>query len=158
MGQLRAAKASDRGAFPASTFVVDDTPPITQCQETKLSATTCTITAGMPTITKVAAFIGIDLAGKEVVIANVGPDDGTYNILSNTDDVLITDHTFAFSETTGIIDVQDVGQVYLTRNESSFTRFIENEAQAHTTKGGQLFTDTPSPPMNAACSDTFDPQ
>lgn len=159
MSQLRNAKAGDLGAFPGCTFVVDNTPPNTQCQETEINEINCTVTAGLPTITKVGAFIGIDLAGKKVDTGNINPpDNGTWNVLSNTDDVLTTDHVFTVTGATGTIDVYDLGHAYLTRNESSFQRFTENAGKAHTTKGGQLFVDVAAGPLSGACSDTFDPQ
>ncbi len=158
MGQLRTAKAGDVGAFPGSKFVVDNTPPISQCQEARIEDAPANIIDGQPTVTKVGSYAGIDLAGKTVMIGGTTSDDGTYNILSNTDDVLTTDHTFQTTEAVPGLQVKDVGQTYLTRNEASFIRFIESQGKAHTTKGGQLYTDTPSPPLNAACSDTFDPQ
>lgn len=157
MSQLRTANAGDRTAFPGSTFVIDETPPITQCQEAQISEINASFVSGQVTITKVGAFVGIDLTGKTVTVSGTVQDNGTFNILSNVDDVITTDHTWFGNDNFATITVQDPGEAYLTRNESSFTRFIENESRAHTTKGGQLFTDTPSPPMNNACSDTFDP-
>lgn len=158
MAQLRTAKAGDVGAFPGSTFVIDDTPPITQCQESQITAINCLIAAGLNTIQRPSNFSGIDLTDKKVTVTNTLVDDGIYDILSNDDDFLHTSHTFANDDATTTIAVHDAGQVYLTRNESSFQRFIENSSKAHTTKGGQLYTDVADPPLNNACSDTFDPQ
>ena len=158
MSQLRTAKAVDVQAFPGSTFVVDDTPPIAQCQESQLVEALVPLSSGDNFLEKAGIFTGINLAGKKLDITASTNNDGTFNVLSNTDDIVIIDHTISGPPGTCTLTVHDVGQAYLTRNEPSFQRFIENEGQAHTTKGGQLFTDTPSPPMNAACSDTFDPQ
>lgn len=158
MSQIRTAKAVDIGAFPGSKFVVDDTPPIAQCQETKITAALCSITTGSPIITKAGAFVGIDLAGKEVVVTGTLDDNGTYGILSNTDNAITTDHNMQQSEFAVNITVQDIGQAYLTRNESSFIRYIENQSKAHTTKGGQLYTDLADPPMDDACTDTWNPE
>lgn len=158
MSQIRTAKAGDVGAFPGSAFVVDDTPPIAQCQETQISEVEGEITNGQYTLTQVGVFAGLDLTGKTVTIAHPVPEIGTYNILSNTDDVITTDHQFGTTNGSTDYTIQDPGQAYLTRNESSFQRFIENQGKAHTTKGGQLFTDLADPPMDDACSDTFNPQ
>ena len=68
------------------------------------------------------------------------------------------DHQTSGDEDFATVDVHDAGQAYLTRNQSSFQRFIENQSKAHTTKGGQLYTDITDPPMDDACSDTFNPE
>jgi len=158
MSQIRTTKTGDIGAFPGSTFVIDDTPPISQCQEAQISEANCTVAFELYTITKAAAFAGIDLTGKQVTVTDTMFDNGTFNIISNTDDVLTTDHLFGSTDYTTTITVQDPGQAYLTRNESSFVRYIESQSKAHTTKGGQVYTDIPDPPMNGACSDTWGPQ
>ena len=158
MSQLRTAKAVDVGAFPGSTFVVDDTPPIAQCQEAQISQVNATVLILQFTIDKTGAFAGINLAGQKVTVTNTIADNGTYNVLSNDDDCLTTDHEFQANDASTTITVQDAGETFLTRNEPSFQRFIENKGKAHTTKGGQLYTDVASVPMADACSDTFDPQ
>lgn len=158
MSELRAAKAGDQAAFPGSTFVVDDTPPIAQCQETQITIVGGTITQGLNTVTEMAAFKGIDLAGKNIDVTDPVPERGNYTVLSNTDDVLTTDYTFLTTGDILVATIQDLGEGHLTRNESSFQRFTENAAKAHTTKGGQLFVDVASGPMAGACSDTFNPR
>ncbi|MBA7709905.1 hypothetical protein ES703_118831 [subsurface metagenome] len=157
MSQIRQAKVGDSQAFPGSAFVINNTPPIAQCQESQTADVNCTIATGPKTITKIGAWAGLDLAGKKVTVTNTLIDDGEFNIISNTDDVLTTDHSFGRDEATVTTACHDNGQAYLTRNESSFTRFIENQGNAHTTKGGQLFTDLTDPPMDDACSDTWNP-
>ena len=157
MSQLRLAKATDLEDFPGCESVVNDTPPEAQCQETQIVAATVDIVNGQVTVTKVGAFVGIDLAGKKVTISLSTSDDGTYNILSNTDDVLITDHEFGTTEAIATATCHDDGQAYLTRNESSFIRFTENLGNAHTTVNGQLYTDVATGPLAAACSDTYSP-
>ena len=158
MSQIRTAKASDIGAFPGSTFVVDGSPPIAQCQEAQTLDDDCLTDTGQFFVQKVGAWTGLDLTGKKVTITNSGIDDGTYTIISNTDDELITEHPFGNNDPTTTARCHDAGQTYLTRNESSFQRFIEDQGKAHTTKGGQLFTDLADPPMDDACSDTWSPQ
>ena len=158
MGQLRTPKAADSAAFPGCTYVVDNTPPIAQCQETQISEVNVEYESGHFDLTIVGAFIGIDLAGKKITIGNTAFDNGTYNVISNTDDVLIMDHQTGADEDFATVDIHDAGQAYLTRNESSFQRFTENAGKAHTTKGGQLFVDVGAGPMAGACSDTFAPQ
>ena len=157
MSQIRIAKASDLRAFPGSTFVVDDTPPNTQCSETKITTNSASSTAGQPTLTKAAKFAGIDLAGKNVQIFAPPANVGNYLILSNTDDILTLATNVPTTSAGNDIDVTDSGQAYLTRNESSFQRFIESQSKAHTTKGGQLYTDITDPPMDDACSDAWNP-
>ena len=157
MGQLRLARAQDLDDFPGCLSVVDNTPPIAQCQETEIVAATASTVSGEYTVEKVGAFVGIDLAGKEVVITLSTSDDGTYTILSNTDDVLTTDHQFATTEAIATATCHDAAQAYLTRSESSFIRFAENLGNAHTTINGQLYTDVATGPLANACSDTYSP-
>ncbi len=157
MTQLRLAKATDLEDFPGCKSVVVDTPPIAQCQETQLDLATGTIADGPPTITKVGAFVGIDLAGKTVTVTAPPGSVGTFAVLSNTDDVLTTDNDFGEASAIVEFTVQDSGQVYLTRSESSFTRFVENLGNAHTTVNGQLYTDVATGPLADACTDTYSP-
>lgn len=158
MPQLRTAKAGDVGAFPGSNFVVDDTPPNTQCQETQITGIDGLSITDDIIVSDIEAFVAIDLAGKKITITAPPADVGTFNIISNAPNLVFTDHVFIETGPNVVYSIHDPGQAYLTRNESSFVRFIENEGRAYTIKGGQLFTDTPSPPMNTACSDTFNPQ
>ncbi len=147
----------DLKSFPGCAAVVDAEPPETQCQESEIVALTCDTVNLEYTVTKVAAFVGIDLAGKEVVITNATTDDGTYTIISNTDDVLITDHQFTTTEALATATCHDAAQAYLRRNVSSFQRFIENLGNAHTTINGQLYTDVLTGPLADACTDTYAP-
>ncbi len=158
MSELRTAKRGDVSAFPGSTFVVDDTPPIAQCQEAILNSPFSSIADGLPTITNIGDFIGIDLAGKIAEVIEPLGEAGDYNVLSNTDDVVTTDHTFGDTAVDALVLYHDAGEAYITRNESSFQRFTESLGKAHTTKGGQLFVDVAAGPMADACTDTFDPQ
>lgn len=158
MSQIRTAKAGDVGAFPGAQFVINGTPPNTQCQETQIIEVNVATTSGQPTVTKVGAFAGIDLADKQVIIVGSTVDDGIHQLIANTDDVLTTDHTFGTTEAIATAVIAEPGLGYLTRNESSFIRYIEHQGQAHTTKGGQLFTNLTDPPMDDACSDDFLPE
>lgn len=157
MGQLRLANATDLVSFPGCLSVVDDTPPEAQCQEAQIDESAGAIADGPVTITDVAAFVGIDLAGKSVTVTVPVGEAGTYGVVSNTDDVLTTDH--AFGEVSAVVEytVHDTGQVYLTRNQSSFQRFTENLGNAHTTVNGELYTDVATGPLANACSDTYAP-
>lgn len=157
MSQLRLAKAIDLINFPGCAAVINDTPPEAQCQETKITALTCDTVNLSYTMEKAGAFVGIDLAGKEVVVTNSSTDDGTYTIVSNTDDIITTDHQFTTTEALATAVCQDAGQAYLTRSQSSFIRFIENLSNAHATLNGQLYTDVLTGPLAAACSDTYSP-
>ncbi len=157
MSQLRLAKETDLRSFPGCHSVINDTPPIAQCQETEIVAATCDTVNGQYTVEKVGAFSGINLAGKEVVISLSTSDDGTYTILSNTDDVITTDHQFATTESIATATCHDAAQAYLTRNESSFIRFVQSLGNAHTTINGQLYTDVETGPLADACSDTYSP-
>lgn len=157
MGQLRLAKATDLDSFPGCLSIVDNTPPIAQCQEAQISSAVGVIADGPVTITDVGEFVGIDLAGKKVTVTAPVGEAGTYGVISNTDDVITTDH--AFGEVSAVCEysVHDDGEVYLTRNESSFVRFVENLGNAHTQINGQLYTDVATGPLAAACSDTYSP-
>ncbi len=157
MSQLRLAKETDLRSFPGCHAVVNDTPPIAQCQETQIDSAVGSITEGLPTITDVGAFAGIDLAGKNATITLPIEEAGTYTILSNTDDVITTDHVFGSTDPTTSYTAHDEAQTYLTRNESSFIRFIETLGNAHTTLNGQLYTDVETGPLAAACSETYSP-
>ena len=157
MSQLRLAKATDLQDFPGCLSVVSDTPPETQCQESQIDESLGTIADGPSTITEATKFVGFDLAGKTVSVTAPVGEIGDYGVISNTDDVLLTDH--AFGEASAVVEytVHDTGQVYLTRNESSFTRFVENLGNAHSTVNGQLYTDVATGPLADACSDTYSP-
>ncbi len=158
MSEIRLARPADKALFPGAVYVVDDTPPTAQCQETQLSIVAASIATGLNTITEIGAFAGLDLAGKEVEVTLPAPEAGVYGIVSNTDDVLITDNTFGATDAGGVACVsRDVGQVYLTRSEESFARFIIAQAAAHTKVSGMLFTDLAAGPMAGACSDIFAP-
>ncbi len=157
MGQLRLAKQTDLDDFPGCLSVVDDTPPIAQCQEAQIDESAGAVATSEPQITDVAAFVGIDLNGKKVTVTAPVGDAGTYNVLSNTDDVLITDHDFGEVSAVAAYTVHDDGEVFLTRNEASFVRFTENLGNAHTAVNGQLYTDVATGPLADACSDTYSP-
>lgn len=157
MAQIRTAKVGDVQSFPGATFVIDNTPPIAQCQETQITFVAADITNGSPVITKPVSFEAIDLAGKTVTVSAPPGSVGTYNIISSTHTSITTDHTFTETSAVCAGTCQDAGQAYLTRNESSFQRFLNSFPFPHTTKGGQVFTSAPNPPLNLACSDTFNP-
>ena len=158
MSELRLAKQTDLDAFPGCASVVVDTPPIAQCQEAQIDEAAGTIADGPVTITDVGAFAGIDLAGKKVTVTAPVGEAGTYGVVSNTDDVLTTDHAFGEASAVTAYTVHDTGQTYLTRNEASFARFVESLGNAHTTLNGQLYTDVATGPLAAACSDTYAPE
>lgn len=157
MGQIRRSTLMDKKAFPGATFAVNDTPPIAQCEETAIVVSAASITLGLPFLTKVGAFAGIDLTGKRLEVFFPPAGAGVFTILSNTDDVLTASSNMTATHAAANATVQDFAGFYLTRSESSFTRHIERLNKAHTVKGGQLFTDTASPPMAGACSITFNP-
>lgn len=157
MSQLRLAKATDIEDFPGCAAVVNDTPPETQCQEAQIDEAAGSMTTGLNTITDVGAFVGLDLADKKITITAPVGEAGTFDVLSNTDDVLVTSQTFGTTDAAVAYTVHDEAQVYLRRNESSFQRFIENLGNAHTTINGQLYTDVLTGPLAAACSDTYAP-
>ena len=157
MSQLRLARATDLEDFPGCLSVVNDTPPIAQCQETQIDEATGTIADGPSIITDVGVYVGFDLANKIVSVTAPVGEIGDYGVLSNTDDVLTTDH--AFGEASAVVEytIHDDGEVFLTRNESSFVRFVEDLGKAHTTVNGQLYTDVATGPLANACSDTYVP-
>ncbi len=157
MSQIRTAKVVDLGAFPGSKFVITDTPPITQCQESLISDPGIQFFLGDNIVFANRDTSDIDLTGKEVTIQNSPSDDGLYNILKHVGTNLTIDHIFIGNSGGALGSYHDVGEVYLTRNQTSFRKFIENEGKAHTTKGGQLYTDLTDPPMDDACSDLFNP-
>ncbi|MBA7484096.1 hypothetical protein ES707_19620 [subsurface metagenome] len=158
MSQLRLAKAIDVQDFPGCAAVVNDTPPETQCQETEIDEVGGAMTDGLATITDVGAFVGIDLAGKKITITAPVGEAGTFGVISNTDDVLLTDQTFGTTDAAVAYTVHEEAQVYLQRNQSSFQRFIEDLGNAHTTINGQLYTDVLTGPLADACSDTYAPE
>jgi len=157
MAELRTAKPVDTGSFPACSFVIDGTPPIAQCQETEIAGATGTTTAAGSTMTDVGAYAGINLAGKTLQITAPVGNIGDYVVNSNTDDVLTLATTTPDASAVNVYTVKDTGQTYLTRDEASFIRFIEANGGAFTKVNGQVYTDIASPPLNAACSDTYAP-
>ncbi len=157
MSQLRLAKATDLDDYPGCAAVVIDEPQETQCQEAQIDSEVGVIADGPPTITDIGEFVGIDLAGKKVTVTAPAGSAGTYNVLSNTDDVLTTDNNFGEVSAVVFYTVHDNAQVYLRRPPSSFVRFIENLGNAHATINGQLYTDVLTGPLADACSDTYSP-
>ncbi len=157
MSEIRTAKAVDLGSFPGCSFVVDDTPPIAQCQEAQIDESAGAITSGLAIITEAGKFIGIDLTGKKVTVTLPAPEAGTYNALSNTDDVLTTDNTWGTTDAATAYTVHDDAETFLTRNEDSFIRYVAENSGAYTKVNGVMYTDLADPPMDAACSDTFSP-
>ncbi len=157
MSQLRLAKLSDVRSFPGCLSVVVDTPPVAQCQEAQIDESAGAVADGPVIITDVGAFAAINLAGKKVTVTVPIGDAGTYNVLSNTDDVLTTDHAFGEVSAVAEYTVHDDAEVFLTRNEASFSRFVESLGNASTTVGGRLYTDVATGPLADACSDTYAP-
>lgn len=157
MSQLRLAKVMDLQAFPGCLAVVDDEPPETQCQETEIAGAAGSITNGQFTLTDVGAFVGINLAGKILTVTAPVGEAGDYPVLSNTDDVITIGTAWGATDAAVVYTVHDTGQTYLRRNEASFIRFIENLGNAHSTVGGQLYTDVATGPLADACSDTYSP-
>ncbi len=157
MSELRSAKSGDLRAFPGSKFVIQDTPPITQCQETQIAGDRG-FTGGLNNrLRDNEKFVGIDLTGKILTITSPPGNAGDYTVLSNIDRDIFVDTDLTTNSNDNVYTVHDPGQTYLTRNQSSFLRFIAEEDRAYTIKGGVLFTDVPDPPMEDACSDTFAP-
>jgi len=158
MAELREARPADLELFPGCTYVVDGSVPEAQCEETEIAIADGDMTDTLYTITKVGGFAGFDLAGKKVTVTAPIGEAGTFGIVSNTDDVITTDNQFGTTDAGGVaFTCHDTGQTYLTRNESSFERFIQEASKAHTRIGGVLFTDVAAGPMAGACSDTFAP-
>lgn len=158
MAYIDKITSPDPDTFPGALFQQAGEVPEAQCQETKITNTDAALVNGSPIITEVGAWPGIDLAGKEVVVSGTVFSDGTYGILSNTDDTLTTDNQFAENIATADTIVQDVGQTYLRRNIASFARFISAAGYAYTIKGGKLYTDCPDGTLSGACSDTWNPE
>ena len=158
MSQIRIAKRGDIGAFPGSKFVVDDTPPIAQCQETQFTVLGPSWPPSGSVITAAGStFDDISLLGKICTIAGSASDDGDYEVLAQTSTTLTIDHTFIGTEGVATVIVHDDLQAYLTRNKQSFAKYIDVNYKAYTIKGGQLYTDLADPPMDDACSDTWSP-
>ncbi len=157
MSQLRLAKTMDLKSFPGCAAVVVDEPPETQCQETEIAGATGTTTAAGSTMEDTAAYVGIDLTGKTLEITAPVNNVGDYVVLSNTDDIITFVGSTPDASAVNVYTVKDTGQTYLRRNQSSFTRFIENLGGAHSTVNGQLYTDVLTGPLAAACSDTYNP-
>ncbi len=157
MGFIHAITTPDLQTFPAAVFKQAGSVPEAQCQESTLNVLGLTIVNGSPLMTKAANFAAVDLQGKEVVVTNSTTDDGTYNIISNTDDAVLTDHNFTTSEALPNGAFGDVAQAYLTRDLNSFGHFIHAEGGAYTIKGGVLYTDMVNFDLEPACSDTWNP-
>lgn len=143
--------------FPSSQYAIAGDVPKFQCRESQITFVNAVIFAGQTLILRVGAFAAIDLTGKKVTVTAPAPDVGLYNVLSNTNDRLFTDHTFIGAGPACAASVHDTGQLFLTRNLPSFQRYIESQARSHTTKGGILYTNTPTVEMQNACSLAFNP-
>lgn len=158
MGYIRDLQSNpDIQAFPGATYEIDGDVPAAQCQEQRPQGPFYSISIGSPNVVQAGMFAEYDLTGKKIDILSTVSNNGTYNVLSNTDDYVVTDHIFTENDATVSIIVYDTGEVYITRNEASFLRFIQVQGATYTIKGGKIFTNLANPPMEDACTIAFNP-
>lgn len=158
MSQIRIAKAVDTAAFPGATFVVDGSPPITQCEETLIADGVPEWTATESTITISISLAAIDVVGSICRIIDSASDNGDWDIIAQNGQILTLDHVFVGLPGIATAVLRETAGAYLTRSQASFQKYIETQSKAHTTKGGQLYTDITDPPINGACSNTWNPE
>lgn len=157
MGYINQILTPDPDTFPGAIFEAAGNVPEAQCQESQIVSVAGTSTTGTGILTEVGKFVGIDLAGKKCDVTLPALDVGTYDIISNDDDALLLDYSFAGPPGGVNYTCEDAGQAYLTRNLNSLARFIHDAGFAYTIKGGKLYTDCPNLTLADACSDTWDP-
>lgn len=157
MGHLRNATPADKHSFPGCTYAITNSVPNTQCQETLTTVLAPWWIIGQTWIDIWPHTLDIWLVGKDCTVVNSPLDDGIYAILDQEGDLIFTSHTFIGNVAAAQLFIADPGHAYLTRNQRSFSKFIDAQCHAQTYKGGILYTDTPNPPMSEACSDLFNP-
>ena len=158
MAQLRNARSGDKSAFPGAVFVVEGTPPDTQCEEPVQGDTSISWTIGESIIRNVSGLNSNNFIGKDCEVYSSDSDDGHYDVLAQTDTTITVDHVFVGSSALAALDFRDAPGQTLTRTPAGFQQFIHSQGKAHTTKGGQLYTDIASGPLAPACSLLFNPQ
>jgi len=157
MGQLRNATSQDRQAFPGSTFAINDSVPVGQCELPVIFDGGITWNIGQSVITMTEPISGMWLVGKALDIILSIADDGSYLIVDQNVQLLTINHVFVGPSGLSVADIFDPGLGWITRNERSFEKFVQSKNQAYTYKSGQLYTDTPDPPMQLACPTVFNP-
>lgn len=143
--------------FPGATFVIEGEVPEAQCSEAKIESILGFSNGAEQKLREVGKFTGFALAGKHVTITLPAPIAGTFNIISNTNDILNTDQFFPDPVANINYFCHNGGSLILTRDVASFAEFIRNSGYAYTIKGGKLYTNIPSNDLQPACTILFDP-
>lgn len=159
MGHLKdIANQSKIQSFPSSTFEIEGEVPVSQCSEAKIEGDNAT-TNPFPQSNLVdpGRFTGWDLFGKHcTIITNPGGNTGTFNIVGNTNDLIVLNPDPGNGGPTTYY-IHNGGSLILTRNAQSFAEFIAAAGYAYTLKGGKLYTNIPSVNLQPACSILFSP-
>lgn len=156
---LKITGNKDTQEFPDAKFIIQGTPPADQCSEAKIEGDSA-ISAGFPdfNLTDAGKFAGYALTGKVChITASVGGNLGDFAITGHNDNELF------FGDDPGngnpvTYYVTDGGSLILTRNESSFAKFIHTAGYAYTIKGGKLYTNIPPGQLRPACTIEFNPE
>ncbi|MBA7689073.1 hypothetical protein ES703_97568 [subsurface metagenome] len=158
MGHLKdIANQSKIQSFPSATFEIEGEPPASQCAEAKIESTIGDPVPGTGNLTDVGRFTGFNLAGKKITVLAPPIEVGTYDIVFNTNDNILTTNTWTVDGPVVSYYVHNGGSLILTRDLQSFAQFIIAAGYSYTIKGGKLYTNIPSVNLQPACSILFDP-
>ncbi len=126
----------NRQTFPTSTFAIAGDVPASQCSEAKIEGFQGRIRAGNDILTEAGKFAGFALTGKSVTVTLPPIDAGTYGITGNNDNEISTDHNFNDFNNNAEYFIHDGGTLILTRDLTSFARFIQSQPHHVTGNAG----------------------
>lgn len=115
------------------------------------------ILIGNPNIEKVGFFLNWELSGLKVTVTAPPVDVGTYNILSNTGNFIVTDHLFAVAGPFCAFSCFNDEIITTTQTIMTFAEFLADLGQPYTIKGGVLYTSALDPPISSACPIVWNP-
>lgn len=159
-GSYRIASNTDDIIFTLDPFPVDGGPAFGAVHEdgpAALVSDTGASVVATPFLTDPGHWVAGQHDGREVNIMFPAGNVGTYTIIASDNVRLTLDRNLTVTDATNQYTIQNPGQSNLTRNASSFRRFIESQSRSHTTKGAILYTNTPTAEMQNACSVVFAP-
>lgn len=144
MGSLRDISAQQNiQTFPGATFAITGEVPGNQCAEAILEGIVGETAPFSDQLTENEAFRGHDLTGKKITITSPPTNVGTYNIIFNTDDIVTIDDDLFSSSNGNIWFCHNSGELRITRNASSFLRFLQTFDVLHDFPDSSIFDGDP---------------
>ncbi len=158
MGYLKDIRSNlDIQAFPGARYEIAGEVPASQCSEAKIKGEHGETHAGFASLIDFGKFIGWNLAGKVCHITNPPINVGDYDITHNVDPEIYFVQEVPHTSFDNEYYITNGGELILTRNIQSFAEFFHAAGRAYTIKSGKLYTDTPIPDLESACTILFDP-